>query len=79
MSDAITVALIGLLGSGIGSLLGVIASSKLTTYRLDELTKKVEKHNSIVERMYHLEERFSVHEEFSHGLVRRLEEMEGKE
>ena len=29
----------------------------LIEYRIDELTKKVDKHNSVVERMYVLEER----------------------
>lgn len=51
----------------------------LLDYRLDDLTKKVEKHNNLVERMYHLEEKFAVHEEFSHGIVRRLDGLEGKD
>ena len=32
-------------------------------YRLEQLEKKVEKHNNLVERTYHLEEQASVHEE----------------
>ena len=55
MSDAITVALIGLTGSLIGSLLGILASSKLTQYRIEQLEKKVEKHNSVIERTFKLE------------------------
>lgn len=62
MSDAIIVAVIGLLGSGFGSLCGVLVSSKLTQYRIEQLEKKVEKHNNLVERMYNLEERFDTHE-----------------
>ena len=46
MSDAIVVALIGLGGSAIGSLIGVLASSKLTQYRLEQLEKKVQAHNN---------------------------------
>ena len=45
MSDAVLVALIGLAGSGIGSVLGILVSSKLTQYRLEQLEKKVEVHN----------------------------------
>lgn len=41
MNDAIIVALIGLAGSGIGSILGVLVSSKLTIYRVEQLEKQV--------------------------------------
>ena len=60
MSDTVVVALIGLLGSGVGSLCGVLVSNKLTQYRIEQLEKKVEKHNNLVERMYCLEEREEV-------------------
>ena len=70
MSDAITVALIGLLGSGMGSLLGVIASSKLTTYRLEQLEKKVEAHNNLIDRTYKLE----AHEELIDQEIETLQE-----
>lgn len=55
MSDAIIVALLGLLGTLAGSFLGVIASQKLTQYRLERLEKKVDLHNSVIERTYILE------------------------
>ena len=57
MSEAIMVALIGLSGSVAGSLIGVMASSKLMAYRLEQLEKKVEKHNNLVDRTYALEQR----------------------
>ena len=57
MDEQMAVALIGLVGSGFGSLLGVVVSSKLTTYRIEQLEKKVEKHNNLVERTYDLERR----------------------
>lgn len=55
MSDNIIVALLGLVGTLAGSFLGVIASQKLTQYRLDRLEKKVDLHNKVVERTYILE------------------------
>lgn len=55
MSDAIIVALIGLAGSAIGSLIGVVASSKLMLYRIEQLEKKVEKYNNLKDRTYDLE------------------------
>ena len=63
MSDVVIVALISFFGTIIGSLIGVIASSKLTNYRIEQLEKKVEKHNNVVERMYNLETRVAVDEE----------------
>lgn len=57
MSETIIVAIIGFLGAIIGSAIGVVASAKLTNYRLEQLEKKVQLHNNVVERMYELEKR----------------------
>lgn len=55
MSDAIIVALI----SGGLTLLGVIISNMIThsktIYRIEQLEKKQDKHNSLIERMYVVE------------------------
>lgn len=76
MSDAITVALIGLAGSAIGSLIGVITSSKLTQYRLQQLEKKVDLHNSVIDRVYALEKKASVYDEKFKNETHRIEELE---
>ena len=55
MNDTIVVAVIGCLGSVLGSLLGIIASNKLTQYRIGKLEEKVDKHNNMIERTYALE------------------------
>lgn len=55
MTSEILVALLGLIGTLSGSFLGVVAASKLTEFRLQQLEDKVSKHNSIVERTYILE------------------------
>lgn len=52
----ITVALLSLLGTGLGTLGGIITASRLTNYRLEQLEKKVAKHNNLVERMASCEE-----------------------
>ena len=62
-SDTIIVALIGLAGSGAGAFGGILVSSKLTQYRLEQLEKKVQAHNSLIERTYKLEERTELQEE----------------
>lgn len=51
----IIVALVGLAGSAVGSLAGVLASAKLTNYRIEQLEKRVEVHNNLIERTYKLE------------------------
>ena len=61
--EAIIVALIGLAGSAAGSLCGVLVSSKLTQYRLEQLEKKVQAHNNLIDRTYRLEERTELQEE----------------
>lgn len=60
MSENVIVALITLCGSGIGSLCGIIISNKLTTYRIEQLEKKVDKHNTVIERTFVLEEQMKV-------------------
>lgn len=51
----IVVALLSLAGTALGGMLGVIASSKLTQYRIEQLEKKVSLHNGVIERTYKLE------------------------
>lgn len=63
MSSDVITALIGLVGSGIGSIIGIICNTRLTAYRIKELEKKVDKHNTVVERTYKVEERLSVIDE----------------
>lgn len=50
-------AVLGLIGSLGGGLIGVLASQKLTQYRLQKLEEKVDKHNNLIERTYKLEGR----------------------
>lgn len=38
------------------TLAGIIATSKLTTYRIEQLEKKVDKHNTLIERMVVVEQ-----------------------
>ena len=56
MTDTVIVAIISLLGT----LLGSFGGTQLIKYRIEQLEKKVEKHNSIVERTYILEEKVKV-------------------
>lgn len=55
MSETVIVALCSMFGTLLGSIAGVLAANKLTNYRIRELEKKVEKHNTIIERTAVLE------------------------
>lgn len=59
MDNSILVALIGLAGSGLGAFGGVMASARLTQYRLKRLEEKVQAHNNLVERTFRLEGRMT--------------------
>ena len=60
MPNEVLVAIIGVVGSALGSLIGILSSSKLTAYRIEQLEKKVDKHNNLIERTYKLEEETAV-------------------
>lgn len=77
MSDPVIVALIGLGGSALGSLIGVMASSKLTQYRIEQLEKKVNKHNNLIDRMYAREEHDEVVDEKIKVINHRIDDLEG--
>lgn len=81
MNTEIIVALIASGGGLLGFLVGVIASSKLTTYRIQQLENKVEKHNTVIERTYKLEETEAVMQEqirvANHRIADLEKQMEG--
>ena len=51
MDTATLVALLSLIGTLAGSLFGVLAANKLVMFRLEQLERKVDKHNNLIERM----------------------------
>ncbi len=68
MPDTVLVAILSLIGTMAGSFSG----TQVIKYRIEQLEKKVEKHNSIVERTYLLEEKMKV-------ANHRIEDLERKE
>ena len=71
ITDNIIVAIIALIGTCAGSFGGIITASKLTTFRLEKLEEKVDKHNRFAERMPVLEEQIKV-------VNHRIEDLENK-
>ena len=60
MSDIVIVGLLSLLGTLAGTFGGIMVSNKLVNYRLRQLEIKVDKHNSVIDRMYCAEKRLDV-------------------
>ena len=65
MATEIWVAILSLVGTLVGTLGGILVTNKLTTYRIEKLEQKVDKHNNLVERTYKLEGRM---ETVEHGI-----------
>lgn len=59
MSTALATVIVGGL-SLVGTLAGSFGGMKLISYRIEQLEKKVEKHNSVVERTFVLEEQIKM-------------------
>lgn len=51
---------------------------ELQLYRIEQLEKKVDKHNNLVERTYHLEEQVSLYKEKISTANHRIENLEKK-
>lgn len=50
----------------------------LIEYKIEELTKKVDKHNNLIERTYKLEEEARIHEEQIKVANHRIQDLEAK-
>ena len=83
MNDVIIVALIGAAASIAGSIMSTLVSAKkarqqasLTLYRIDQLEKKVQQHNNLIERTYRLEENFRLTDEKIKVVNHRISDLE---
>lgn len=55
MTEQIISAILSLVGTLVGTFGGILVSQKFITYRIEQLEKKIEKHNGVVERTYVVE------------------------
>lgn len=60
MNAEVIISLISLLGTLCGSLGGILVSSKMTNYRLQQLENRVAEHNNFARRMPVVEEQIKV-------------------
>lgn len=66
----VTIALISLVGTIVGSLTGVLVSNKLTNYRLEQLEKKIDKYSNNVDE---IKERLVIVEQSTKSAHHRLD------
>lgn len=77
-AEVITAAL-SLVGTLVGTLGGIALSSNLTNYRIEQIEKKVEKHNNLITRTYKLEQEFAVMDEKVKVANHRIDDLEDLE
>lgn len=78
MSETVIVAFLSLVGTLTGSYFANRRSTALIAYRLEQLEEKVNKHNQVVERTYHLEDNDALLEEKIKVANHRIEDLEKK-
>lgn len=76
MEASVIVSLVNLVGTLLGTFGGIVVSGKLINYRLEQLEKRVEKHNQLIDRTYKLEEEYKLHEEKIKVVNHRIEDLE---
>lgn len=76
MPTELIIALISFAGTLAGSLAGIFTASRLSNYRIEQLEKKVEKHNTIIERTYKLEQHGAILDEEIRVINHRINDLE---
>lgn len=75
----IIIAVLALIGTLGGAYFANKKTTALVVYRLEQLEKKVDKHNQVIERTYKLEERSEVLEERVKVANHRIDDLESKQ
>ena len=75
MSSEIVVAICSFAGTAVGSFSGL----RLMSYRIEQLEKRVDKHNNVIERVYRLEEKDAIHDEQMRVANHRIADLERRE
>lgn len=76
MKMEVIVSLISALGSALGTFAGIMVNSRLTNFRIEQLEKKVDMHNQVIDRVYELEKRDAVYKEEMKVANHRISDLE---
>ncbi len=77
--SAIVVAFFALIGTLVGAYLSNSKTQALLAYRLERLEERVNKHNNLVERTYHIEEEQEIIKEKIKVANHRIDDLEHEE
>ena len=78
MSEAITIALIGVIPSVLVAIVSIVSNNAIIKVKIEELEKHVNKHNQVVERTYTLERDLATYWSKYDELKDRIERLERK-
>ena len=76
MDLPVIISLVSAFGSALGTFAGIMVNSKLVNYRIEQLEKKVDKHNNVIERVYKLEKHEAVVDEEMKVANHRISDLE---
>ncbi len=68
--------ILALFGTLLGTFGGILTANKLTNFRIEQLEKRVDKHNKVVDRVYKLEQREAVISEEIKVVNHRINDLE---
>lgn len=78
MDAGVLVAIITSVCTLAGVIITVAVGNSKTIYRIEQLEKKQDKHNTLIERMYKVEEKISVDDERINNINDRIDDLEHK-
>ena len=78
MTEVVIVGVLSLIGTLVGTLGGILAANKLSNYRIEQLEKKVDKHNGLIDRMYRCEQHEQLFDEQLKVANHRIMDLEKK-
>lgn len=76
METEIMIAILSLAGTLFGSLAGILTANRLSNYRIGKLEEKVNKHNSLIERTFRIEQNIAVLDNRQKVSEHRIEDLE---
>ena len=76
MPTELIIALISFGGTALGTFGGIFINTRLSNYRIEQLENKVNKHNTIIERTYELEQHGAILDEEIKVINHRINDLE---
>ena len=79
MPTELIIALISLGGTALGTFGGIFINTRLSNYRIEQLEKKVDKHNNLVERVYLIQRYYTINDNKIKTAEHRIADLENEQ